>query len=58
MLMTIRRFLGDNKAATAVEYAIIAAVIGIAAIGAFRFLGNSINVKTTEAGNQIQNNGR
>lgn len=58
MLMTIRRFLGENKAATAVEYAIIAAVIGIAAIGAYRFLGQSITNKTNEAGNAIQNNGR
>ncbi len=57
MLANIRRFLGDNKAATAVEYAIIAAVIGVAAIGAFRFLGDKINQKTTEAGNAIQNNG-
>jgi Flp pilus assembly pilin Flp len=58
MLMTIRRFLGENKAATAVEYAIIAAVIGIAAIGAYRFLGDSIRQKTNEAGNAIQNGGR
>ena len=58
MLMTIRRFFGETKAATAVEYAIIAAVIGIAAIGAFRFLGNSINQSANTAGNAIQNNGR
>jgi len=57
MLLSIRRFLQENKAATAVEYAIIAAVIGIAAIGAYRFLGDSINRKTTEAGRAISNNG-
>lgn len=57
MLRSIRRLFGDNKAATAVEYAIIAAVIGVAAIAAFRFLGNKINDKTMEAGRAIERNG-
>ena len=58
MLMQIRRFLGENKAATAVEYAIIAAVIGVLAIGAYRFLGQNIDQKARQVGNAIANDGR
>jgi pilus assembly protein Flp/PilA len=58
MLNLLKRLYRDEEAATAVEYAIIAAVIGIAAIVAFRTLGQSINDKMEDAAGQIQNNGR
>lgn len=58
MLSLLKRLYRDEEAATAVEYAIIAAVIGIAAIVAFRTLGQSINDKMEDAAGQIQNNGR
>ena len=58
MLNLLKRLYRDEEAATAVEYAIIAAVIGIAAIVAFRTLGQSINDKMEDASGQIQNNGR
>jgi pilus assembly protein Flp/PilA len=54
----LKRLYREEEAATAVEYAIIAAVIGIAAIVAFRTLGTSINDKMEDAAGQIQNNGR
>jgi pilus assembly protein Flp/PilA len=58
MLNLLKRLYRDEEAATAVEYAIIAAVIGIAAIVAFRTLGQSINDTMEDAAGQIQNNGR
>jgi pilus assembly protein Flp/PilA len=40
-----RKLLGDGKAATAIEYGLIAALIAVAAIAAMQGLGTS--VKTT-----------
>ena len=39
----IRKFIKNNKAATAIEYGLIAALIAIAAIAAMRGLGNKLN---------------
>jgi pilus assembly protein Flp/PilA len=41
----LRRLLRDNRAATAIEYGLIAALIAVAAIAAMRGLGNQL--KTT-----------
>lgn len=41
----IRTFLKDSKAATAIEYGLIAALIAVAAIAAMQGLGNRL--KTT-----------
>ncbi len=41
------KFLRDTKAATAIEYGLIAALIAVACIGAMSALGN--NLKTTFA---------
>ena len=35
----VRRFLKDEKGVTAVEYGLIAALVGVAAIAGFRDLG-------------------
>ena len=44
--MTIlRKFLGNKKGATAIEYGLIAALIAVAAIAAMQGLGNQL--KTT-----------
>jgi len=44
-MLKIRRFIRNNKAATAIEYGLIAALIAVAAIAAMKGLGNSL--KTT-----------
>jgi len=44
-MQTIRKFIRDNKGATAIEYGLIAALIAVAAITAMSNLGN--NLETT-----------
>ncbi|MDG5489509.1 Flp family type IVb pilin [Sphingomonas sp. FW199] len=44
-MMKIRTFLKNKKAATAIEYGLIAALIAVAAIAAMQGLGNEL--KTT-----------
>jgi pilus assembly protein Flp/PilA len=41
----MRKFLRNNKGATAIEYGLIAALIAVAAIGAMSYLGG--NLKST-----------
>ncbi len=41
----MRKLIGNNKAATAIEYGLIAALIAVAAIAAMQGLGTSL--KTT-----------
>lgn len=45
----LRKLLRDNRAATAIEYGLIAALIAVAAITAMRGLGNQLSstFKTT-----------
>ena len=42
MLKFVRGALRDNKAATAIEYGLIAALIAVAAIAAMQGLGNKL----------------
>jgi pilus assembly protein Flp/PilA len=39
----IKKFIKNNKAATAIEYGLIAALIAVAAITAMRGLGSKLN---------------
>ena len=39
----IRKLIGDNKGATAIEYGLIAALIAVAAITATRSVGTSVS---------------
>jgi pilus assembly protein Flp/PilA len=39
----LRNILRDRRAATAIEYALVAALIAVAAIAAFKNLGGSVN---------------
>ena len=45
MLDRLRNIIRDNRAATAIEYGLIAALIAVAAIAAMQGLGNKL--KTT-----------
>ena len=44
-MQQIRKFIKNNKGATAIEYGLIAALIAVAAIAAMQGLGNAL--KTT-----------
>ena len=39
---TISRFMNDESGATAIEYGLIAALIGVAIIGTLRLVGTSL----------------
>lgn len=41
-MMNIRKFIRNNKAATAIEYGLIAALIAVAAIASMQGLGNQL----------------
>ena len=45
--MTLLRFLRDEKAATAIEYAIIAGGISIVIVAAVQTIGSSLNTTFT-----------
>ncbi len=42
-MIKLRKFLKDNKGATAIEYGLIAALIAVAAIAAMTSLGTQLN---------------
>jgi pilus assembly protein Flp/PilA len=42
-MIFIKKFIKNNKAATAIEYGLIAALIAVAAIAAMRGLGSTIS---------------
>lgn len=41
-LAKLRSFIGDESGATAIEYALLGTLVGIAIIGSFTLLGNSL----------------
>ncbi len=52
-MQTIRNFIKNNKAATAIEYGLIAALIAVAAIGAMTSLGGKLGNTFNNVGNNI-----
>ena len=48
-MQKIRNFIKNNKAATAIEYGLIAALIAVAAIAAMQGLGTSIRTTFNNA---------
>ncbi len=51
----IRKFIKNEKGATAIEYGLIAALIAVAAIGAMTSLGNNLKTKFNQIGTNLQN---
>ena len=43
MFNLISRFLKDDSGATAIEYALIAALVSVAAVGALTVMGQTLN---------------
>ena len=50
----IRKLIGNNKGATAIEYGLIAALIAVAAITAMKSVGTTLNTTFTNVSTQMQ----
>lgn len=50
---TLRKFLGDESGATAIEYGLIAALIAVVIIGAVTTVGTRLNTAFTRVGNGL-----
>jgi len=48
------RFANDESGATAIEYGLIAGLIGVVIIAAVTTMGTTINAKFTEIGSALQ----
>lgn len=49
----MKKLIGDNKAATAIEYGLIAALIAVAGITAFRSVGTSVSDTFSNASDEM-----
>ncbi|MBB5706651.1 Flp family type IVb pilin [Sphingopyxis panaciterrulae] len=49
----LKKLIRDNKAATAIEYGLIAALIAVAAIGAMGAVGTGVTNTFTKVGNSL-----
>ncbi|WP_277980088.1 Flp family type IVb pilin [Sphingomonas phyllosphaerae] len=56
-MQKIRAFLKNNKAATAIEYGLIAALVAVAAITAMKGLGNQLTNTFTKVQTTMSTNG-
>ena len=50
----IRKLVGNNKGATAIEYGLIAALIAVAAIAAMQGIGSSLNSTFTNVSSSMK----
>ncbi len=55
MLKKLIRFIRDKSGATAIEYGLIAALIGVAIIGGATLLGQNINTLFEGVGTELSN---
>jgi pilus assembly protein Flp/PilA len=53
-MLRMMRFLRDSRAATAIEYGLIAALIAIAAIATMRTLGSRLSFTFTNVSNNLR----
>ncbi len=53
MIQFVKTFYGNEKAATAIEYGLIAAGIAVAIIAAVGLLGDSLSNMFNDIGNQM-----
>ena len=51
----IRSFLKDEGGATAIEYGLIAALVGVAIISALSFMSEDLNEIFNHVGNELHN---
>lgn len=57
MLQTLKRLWKDEEAPTAVEYAVMVAVIALVVIVGARYLGSQVNTTFNNAGSQVPGTG-
>jgi pilus assembly protein Flp/PilA len=50
----IKRLLSEDDGATAIEYALLAALIGIFCVGAFSYLGDEMSDLFGESGGSVE----
>ena len=50
----IKKFIRDNKAATAIEYGLIAALIAVAGITAMGAVGNGVSNTFNKVGDELK----
>ena len=55
MMGCLKKLWQDDSGVSAVEYALIAALIAVAIIAGARLLGTSVNSKFNEVANEIDN---
>lgn len=53
MNRTLKRFVGDDRAATSIEYALIAAGISITIIVAVQAMGTSVKERFVDVSNKL-----
>ena len=53
MFLTFRRFAGERKGVTALEYGLIAAVMGALIVAAVSTLGGSLVTAFSDIGNEL-----
>ncbi len=53
-MRTLRKLIPNSKAATAIEYGLIAALIAVAAIAAMRGLGSNLNTTFSNVSSNMQ----
>jgi pilus assembly protein Flp/PilA len=54
MFALLRKFRRDQSGATAIEYALIVALISVVAIGAYRTIGTNLNTNMGTVGTALQ----
>jgi len=54
MLTTVKRFVADESAATAIEYGLIAAGIAVVIIAAVQLTGNNLNNTFNSVANSVR----
>lgn len=53
MLRTFRELMSDDSGATAIEYGLIAALVGVALVGGLNALSGGLDTLFTDVGNQL-----
>jgi pilus assembly protein Flp/PilA len=54
MRRLLARFASDHSGATAIEYAVLAALMGVIMIGAVTALGGNLSTKFNNVGEQVK----